>query len=454
IGSTYPDCRRQDASALDTPAAVPAEHAEKVIQISLELERHMTEELAAAVIGNDEMNVSYDGPLAAIDRLTSAIERSSQYESEALRQPLSRVPLLNRTRRPFQKALVEELTSANTHVAVLENRPVDAPWPYQRCQMLLTHFGLMGIDPVKDESLVLLEKRLGNPLDRGLCGISIVAVPLTNSALRARRETVKVAVIYVASGQEDEVSILRNAAGSKMYEDFVTSLGWEVMTSLSERRSTYHTGTTANCLLHLHGIDTSKHPGYLGGLERNQTNGATAIYHCTSTTEIIFHDTTRLPTDPDDPRQMKKKRHIGNDQVHIVWNEHARPYKKNTFTGDFGNAVIVVTPLPDLDMFAIDTCIARVGVNGRFKVPLFGPLLDKMVVARPTLGTLARMTALHAYRATVYAGGTPIKHPFAYRAADIQTILRRHRGSQWQVPVELPALSSRGHAQLAYFFFS
>ena len=42
------------------------------------------------------------------------------------------------------------------------------------------------------------------------------------------RETHKIAVIYVAEGQEDKLSILSNCGGSKEYEDFVAGLGWEV----------------------------------------------------------------------------------------------------------------------------------------------------------------------------------------------------------------------------------
>lgn len=42
------------------------------------------------------------------------------------------------------------------------------------------------------------------------------------------RETHKLAVIYVAHGQEDKNSILSNTGGSRAYEDFVSALGWEV----------------------------------------------------------------------------------------------------------------------------------------------------------------------------------------------------------------------------------
>ena len=42
------------------------------------------------------------------------------------------------------------------------------------------------------------------------------------------REAHKIAVIYVAEGQEDKQSILSNASGSSAYEEFVSGLGWEV----------------------------------------------------------------------------------------------------------------------------------------------------------------------------------------------------------------------------------
>ncbi|KAI8919457.1 hypothetical protein DFJ77DRAFT_427803, partial [Powellomyces hirtus] len=146
---------------------------------------------------------------------------------------------------------------------------------------------------------------------------------MSSSALvgNSRRETVKLAVIYVAPGQEDEQSIFRNTHGSPEYRDFVASLGWEV--------------------------DLATHPGFLGGLEKSLANGATATYYCTSTFEMLFHDVTKMPVDPTDEKQLKKKRHIGNDHVHIVWNEHHREYRRGTIGGDFGNAQLIVTPRTD-----------------------------------------------------------------------------------------------------------
>lgn len=44
------------------------------------------------------------------------------------------------------------------------------------------------------------------------------------------RDTHKIAIIYVAEGQEDKLSIISNTGGSQAYEDFISALAWEVKT--------------------------------------------------------------------------------------------------------------------------------------------------------------------------------------------------------------------------------
>lgn len=85
-------------------------------------------------------------------------------------------------------------------------------------------------------------------------------------------------------GQEDEKSILHNSEGSERYYQFVDSLGWE--------------------------IKIGEHAGYLGGLERNEEHGAHATYYCNSQVEVLFHDVTKIPLDPEDPKQLKKVRSL------------------------------------------------------------------------------------------------------------------------------------------------
>jgi hypothetical protein len=44
--------------------------------------------------------------------------------------------------------------------------------------------------------------------------------------------------------------------------------------------------------------------------------------------------------------QVAKKRHVGNDFVHIVWSEHKRDYNPDTIVSQFNDAHIVIYPLP------------------------------------------------------------------------------------------------------------
>lgn len=182
-------------------------------------------------------------------------------------------------------------------------------------------------------------------------------------------------------------------------------------------------------------IDVASHPGYLGGLEKSLQSGTKAIYYCTSTIEMIYHEATKMPVDPNDPKQVKKKRHIGNDQVHIVWNEHNREYKRHTIGGDFGNAQIIITPLIN-GLYAIN-------IIRDLAMPTFGILKDKMVVSQAALAPLVRSTAINAYRASLALqrngqpqvpgtkGSQMYRSAFSQRAADIQLITSRHKTQKW-----------------------
>ncbi|ORZ10641.1 hypothetical protein BCR41DRAFT_324938 [Lobosporangium transversale] len=248
-------------------------------------------------------------------------------------------------------------------------RPLDS---YQHSRLLLSHLGLLCFDRFQEHNFVLLNQTAS--LNRDLISLD----------KKSGRETFKIAILYVAAGQEGEKMILHNSKGSTAYDRFVHDLGWEV--------------------------DLAEHNGYMGGLERNGSNGRTAMYYCSSTLEVLFHEVVRMPTDPNDPRQVKKKRHVGNDHVHIVWSEHSRPYDRSTIGGDFGNVVIVLTPIPDIQVdqgvLTIHRPSAKHEGSGLVSVevirdtnlPVFGPLVDGMVVPMAQLGRLVRQTAIHAAR--------------------------------------------------------
>ncbi|XP_042356245.1 ral GTPase-activating protein subunit alpha-1 isoform X5 [Plectropomus leopardus] len=214
---------------------------------------------------------------------------------------------------------------------------------------------------------------------------------LKNLDSRQCRETHKIAVFYVAEGQEDKHSILTNTAGSQAYEDFVSGLGWEV--------------------------DLTTHCGFMGGLQRNRSTGQTTPYYATSTTEVIYHVSTRMPHDQDH-NLTKKLRHLGNDEVHIVWSEHSRDYRRGIIPTEFGDVLIVIYPMKN-HMYSIH-------ILKKPEVPFFGPLFDGAIVDMNILPTMVRATAINASRALKSL--IPLYQNFyEERARYLETIVQHHQ---------------------------
>lgn len=213
---------------------------------------------------------------------------------------------------------------------------------------------------------------------------------LKNLDSRQCRETHKIAVFYVAEGQEDKHSILSNTAGSQAYEDFVSGLGWEV--------------------------NLTSHCGFMGGLQRNKSTGFTMPYFATSTVEVMFHVSTRMPPDSDDSL-TKKLRHLGNDEVHIVWSEHSRDYRRGIIPTEFGDVLIVIYPMKN-HMYSIQ-------IIKKPEVPFFGPLFDGAIVDGTILPTVVRATAINASRALKSL--IPLYQNFyEERARYLETIVQHH----------------------------
>jgi hypothetical protein len=206
------------------------------------------------------------------------------------------------------------------------------------------------------------------------------------------RETIKIGVIYVANGQESERKLMRNEKGSNSYNEFVEALGWDV--------------------------DLATHEGFLGGLDQGLTTGLTAPYYANATTEVIFHVITKMPNKENDNQQIHKKRHVGNDNVHIVWSEHDRDYRPWTITSQFNFVHIVIYPL-QYPLF-------RVQIHTKENVPLFGPLLDGMIVDKESLAPLVRMTAINANKAVRYQQAG-YKKPYPTRRELINEIVERFK---------------------------
>ncbi|XP_006117753.2 ral GTPase-activating protein subunit alpha-1 isoform X4 [Pelodiscus sinensis] len=244
------------------------------------------------------------------------------------------------------------------------------------CRLLLSILGMNSWD--KRRSFHLLKKN------------EKLLRELRNLDSRQCRETHKIAVFYVAEGQEDKYSILTNTGGSQAYEDFVAGLGWEV--------------------------NLTNHCGFMGGLQKNKSTGLTTPYFATSTVEVMFHVSTRMPSDSDDSL-TKKLRHLGNDEVHIVWSEHTRDYRRGIIPTEFGDVLIVIYPMKN-HMFSIQ-------IMKKPEVPFFGPLFDGSIVNGKILPIMVCATAINASRALKSL--IPLYQNFyEERARYLQTIVQHH----------------------------
>ncbi|XP_048340778.1 ral GTPase-activating protein subunit alpha-1 isoform X12 [Sphaerodactylus townsendi] len=248
--------------------------------------------------------------------------------------------------------------------------------PFYYCRLLLSILGMNSWD--KRRSFHLLKKN------------EKLLRELRNLDSRQCRETHKIAVFYVAEGQEDKHSILTNTGGSQAYEDFVAGLGWEV--------------------------NLTNHCGFMGGLQKNKSTGLTTPYFATSTVEVMFHVSTRMPSDSDDSL-TKKLRHLGNDEVHIVWSEHTRDYRRGIIPTEFGDVLIVIYPMKNY-MFSIQ-------IMKKPEVPFFGPLFDGAIVNGKILPIMVRATAINASRALKSL--IPLYQNFyEERARYLHTIVEHH----------------------------
>ncbi|OMJ76113.1 hypothetical protein SteCoe_24589 [Stentor coeruleus] len=205
------------------------------------------------------------------------------------------------------------------------------------------------------------------------------------------RESVKIGVIYVAPGQQEEKEILANSGGSLEFQEFLQNLG-EV-------------------------IELQDHQGNLGGLDPNGTAGKISVSYADWQYDVIFHIVPLMPTDPNDDQQVLKKRHVGNDIVHIVWSDHYRDYRQDTMLTHFNFVIIVIYPLS----------------KGLFRIQIYrktnsdyGPLQDGMVVPAHLLASLVRQTAIYANQQARLSKHPNWEKQTQIRRKQIQELIQRY----------------------------
>lgn len=110
------------------------------------------------------------------------------------------------------------------------------------------------------------------------------------------KSELKVGVVYIREGQTSEEAILSNKTESQVFREFLETIGDRVT---------------------LKGFDK-----YKGGLDTvHDLTGTESVYTSIKGIEIMFHVSTMLPHEENDPQKLQKKRHIGNDIVCLAFIE-------------------------------------------------------------------------------------------------------------------------------------
>lgn len=278
-----------------------------------------------------------------------------------------------------------QATNENDCNQSVDSTHLKLPLSFEQCRQLILQLGYLAWEKRSKVDMLTKSARLLRELK--------------NLDSQSSRETHKLAVFYVANGQEDKNSILSNSSGSKAFDDFVAGLGWEV--------------------------NLSSHLGFRGGLQSNKSTGETSPYYCNSTTEVMFHVSTRIPINgtPDDESLNRKLRHLGNDEVHIVWSEHTRDYRRGIIPTEFGDVIIAIYPMLTFLGYY------RIQVLSKQDVPLFGPLYDNCIIHQASLASLVRATAINASRAKRFKLPYYQSH-FEERSRLINTIVQNHKDKQ------------------------
>ncbi|KAI0979785.1 hypothetical protein GJ496_010312, partial [Pomphorhynchus laevis] len=146
----------------------------------------------------------------------------------------------------------------------------------------------------------------------------------------SNRETHKIAVIYVGTRDLTKSDILSRNQGSAAYECFLDELGEKV--------------------------DLFEHEYFLGRLPRPSSSDVSfTYYYCEPMAEIIFHVSTMMGQAQSEDYLLRKVKHIGNDEVHIVWSDALFPYNRSLISTEFATTVIIIQPIQNFEnMFQIN----------------------------------------------------------------------------------------------------
>ena len=227
--------------------------------------------------------------------------------------------------------------------------------------------------------------------------------------------THKIGLIYVGKGQSRQEEILANVDGSTKFVRLLSALGDFVRLSECRKRGWYTGGldcdTGSDGEFGLFWKDDGCQVVFHVPIMQSTTTSATTTPTATATAATATATpsaavSTRprgtipsVPLSPSTPLNKKersavhnKKRHIGNDYVHIVYsdNEDALlyPYRQDTITGQFNFVHIVIRPSGD-DYYSIE-------VKTKEELREVGLFPSLQVIHEKYLATIVREMALSA----------------------------------------------------------
>ncbi|EJU00534.1 Rap/Ran-GAP [Dacryopinax primogenitus] len=187
----------------------------------------------------------------------------------------------------------------------------------------------------------------------------------------------KVGIIYVGPGQTTEAEIFSNQNGSPGYTSFLVNLGR---------------------LIRLKG----QKDVYSGGLDlENDLDGEYAYAWWDDIAQVIYHAATLMPNHKHDTRFDLKKRHIGNDNIRIVWNDSGLPYKFDTLATEFQFVNIVIEPhsAGSLSAYSLGSHsdeYYKLTMQRAPGMPEFGPTGTLKIVSARNLPSVVRQISLLA----------------------------------------------------------
>ena len=212
----------------------------------------------------------------------------------------------------------------------------------------------------------------------------------------------KAGVIYIGEGQSTEQDILMNQSGSPDYREFLEDLG--------------STRKLGGAQFNTQGLDRV-----------GDADGAHTIVWNNEVTELVYHITTFMPTDPSDVQLtvVNKKKHVGNDFVNIVFNNSGSEFDFDTFPSAFNYVYIVIAPSDRNSFLQARTITSSKDKKDRFYnvhvltrpgYPNLSSASEAKVISGTCLGGYVRNLALNAcVFATMWAGSETGEYPSSWR---------------------------------------